>query len=159
MQTITEKMGIHKQWYEQAKLLKTPKELKEFMERLINDYSHDYGTIVHAICASMLGAYYVIENSPQGGITGFQAGCIGWKMVEKFMGINFPARIISFENMLYPQYEDKFTTISLEIWKILQEKAKEKLEKEKLSEKMKAHLESIVKGEVPFGWKVKKVGK
>ncbi len=156
MQAITEEMGIHKQWYEQAKLLKTSEELKEFVDKLINDYSHDYGTIVHAICASMLGAYYVIENSPQGGITGFQASCIGWKMVKKFMMVKSPARILEFENMLYPYSEDVFTTVPLKTWKFLQEKAREKLEKEKLSERMKAHLESIVEGKVPFGWKVKK---
>ena len=81
MKTITEEMKIHEEWYKQAKE-QTLETLPAFLNHLINDYGHDYGTICHAIAAGAIGAAYALERSPQGGITGFQAGCIMWCFIR-----------------------------------------------------------------------------
>ena len=59
--------------------------------------------------------------------------------------------------MLYPQYEDKFEkTIRSNTWRALQEQAKKNLEdSEHVHPAVIAHWESIVRGEVPFGYKVR----
>lgn len=72
---ITEELGLHKEWYEEAKK-QTLNTLPAFVSNLVENYSHDYGTICHAITAAALGAANAVEESPEGGITGFQANCI-----------------------------------------------------------------------------------
>jgi hypothetical protein len=82
-------------------------------------------------------------------------------------------KILDYDNMLYPQYADKFEEykISKAIWENLQKTAKEKMDE---SDKAKAdneaglveydesacsevysHWKSIVDGKVPFGYVVK----
>ena len=43
-ETITEEMHLEKEWFEQAKKVKTVEELTAFVNHLLNDYNHDYGT-------------------------------------------------------------------------------------------------------------------
>ena len=47
-QQITEEQNVHKEWYEQSKT-QTLETLPEFLRHLTEDFSHDYGTICHAI--------------------------------------------------------------------------------------------------------------
>ena len=104
--------------------------------------------------------------SEQGGITGFQAGFIGWEMVKQFMSVgDCGLSLRDWENMLYPQYEDSFEkTIPRKIFEGLQEKAKERLAKadkdesingRSLHPEVRKHMESIVNGVVPFGYVIK----
>ena len=74
-QQITEEMGIHKEWMKRARDM-TMADLPEFLRELTEDYDHDYGTICHAIAAAAVAAAWSVERTPQGGITGFQAGAI-----------------------------------------------------------------------------------
>lgn len=105
---IKEEDGTHKAWMEKAKSLKTVQELTEFVEELTTKYGHDYGTICHAIAAAAIGAAHVVERSPQGGITGFQAGAVMWEIIRGW-GIwgKGPLEVIEWDNLLYPQYDDK----------------------------------------------------
>ena len=153
-QEITEDMGIHNQWFDDAKEIRVC-ELEQFVRHLIDDYKHDYGTIVHAICAAMDAAFHSIESCGQGGITGFQAGFIGWHMVEKFMNLgDGPKRIVTINDMLYPTCENKFRSIPKPWWDTLQSEAERLLHDHKDDEyvavQVRDHWQSIVDGKVPF---------
>lgn len=155
---ITEESGVHKEWKEEAKKVKTPEELAAFVHHLIDDYEHDYGTIIHAIFAASLAAYSAVEESPQGGITGFQAGCLMWMYIEEFGTFgDCGLRIIDFENLLYTQCSDKFQTITEKTWANVQEKARKQLGSGTLAHPdVLVHWKSIVDGVVPFGLTIKK---
>ena len=118
-------------WKERANEVNTPNELTDFVTSLINDYEHDYDTIVHAMWAAMLAAGNVINRSTQSGITGRQAKFIAWSAMDDLRGsVEGPKRILAYEDLLYPQYDDKFNTISEETHKWLIKKAEELLRKE-----------------------------
>lgn len=163
--TATTEQEFREQAYEIAKSVNTTDELAEFIN-FISNTPLDYGTAVYAQCAAMLAAQRVINQGEQGGITGFQAGFIGWEMVKAFMSVgDCGLSIRDWENMLYPQYEDRFEkTISREIFEGLQRKAKERLTKADEDEgingyslhlEVRKHMESIVNGVVPFGYVIK----
>lgn len=157
---ITEENHFENQWFMQAEtqILET---LPEFINHLINDYEHDYGTIVKATAAAMIATFHACNKSEQGGLTGFQAGFIPWFMMDKFWGESKVGRkVIDFEKMLYPQYEFKFEkTISPKIWNKLQEIAKEKMKEpaEMFHPSVREHISKIAAGQVPFGYTVKDI--
>lgn len=158
MQVITEKMGVHKDWYEDAKK-QTIDTLPAFLNKLTTEYSHDYGTICHAVAAAAIGAAWAIDHAPTGGITGFQAGAVMWKFIRhwNYSSNKTGLRIIDYDNFLYPQYHDKFQkTISLATWEAIQKEARRKLQKlpSHASGAVVEHLELICCGIVPFGYVV-----
>ena len=70
-------------------------------------------------------------------------------------------KIIDYDRMLYPQYEDLFEkTIGRDIFEKLQELAKEKLENAgkgyEVHPDVIAHWKSIIDGVVPFGYVLEK---
>lgn len=159
---ITEESGIHKAWMIEAKDM-TPEKLPEFIRKLTKDYQHDYGTICHAVAAAGVAAMNAINRSPAGGITGFQAGCIIWEVVRGW-GVfgQGPLRMVEYENMLYPQYEKNFRSISVETWEHLQKKARELIEDANVRAgsdlavhpEVLEHWKSVAAGKVPFGYLV-----
>lgn len=64
-------------WKEEARHIEVD-ELDGFVRKLITGYEHDYGTICHAVHAAMMAAFSSVNKSPTGGISGFQASCVGW---------------------------------------------------------------------------------
>lgn len=150
-EAITEAMGVHKAWYEDAKV-QTVDTLPEFMRHLAEDYQHDYGTICHALAAVAIGAAWAMERTPQGGITGFQAGAVMWEFIRHWnhSGDN-PMRLIDFGDLLYPQCSHKFVTISSETWAWAQERAKTLLAEGRGVPDVRAHWQSVANGVVPFG--------
>lgn len=152
---ITEEMGIHKEWFVEAKTI-TAETLPAFIKKLTGDYNHDYGTIVHAIVAAAIAAANAVDKCPSGGITGFQASCVMWGFITQWMHYeDTPLRLVNYEHMLYPQYEYDFEkTISPETWKWLQEKAAELLRTKGACDSVKVHWQSIVDGNIPFGYTV-----
>ena len=153
-QTITEEMKVHEQWYREAHDM-TLEKLPEFLRHLAEDYQHDYGTICHAISAGAVATAWAMDNSPCGGITGFQASCIMWGFIQhwSFKNNKCGLRLLNMDDLLYPQYEYKFQTISKKTFEIVQKEA-EKLLAEKAETahpKVAAHWLSIAAGNVPFG--------
>lgn len=157
-QKITEESGIHKAWYKEAESKKmTMKTLPAFLKKLTEEYEHDYGTICHAVTAGALATARAIDRSPGGGITGFQAGCIMWDFIKHWMHYKNPMRLVDYENMLYPQYETKFTCITPSTWKWLRGKAKQNLkEKQQAHPEVLKHWQEIANGVIPFGYNVTK---
>lgn len=154
---ITEESGVHKEWKVEVDDM-TMEKLPAFLRKLTEDYDHDYGTICHAIAAGAIATAKAMNRTPNGGITGFQAGCIMWQMAELW-GVwdKGPKRLLSYENLLYPQYSDKFRTIPRDTWEWAQAQAKEKLARddlENVSPNVVKHWKSIALGNIPFGLKL-----
>jgi hypothetical protein len=151
---------VLEQWHKDAKEVNTPADLAVFVGKLCNDYIHDHGTIVHARLAAMLAAQHVVDRSDQGGITGFQAGCLGWMLVKECLayGQEGSMRLLQFNDMLYPQHDDRFASDLMKgTWQDLQERAAKLLaQQDAASAKVREHWQSIVDGKVPFGWTVRK---
>jgi hypothetical protein len=128
---ITESLQIHKKWYEEA-AKQTPETVGDFVKGLMEDYEHDYGTICHAISAGAIAQAWAMNSHPQGGITGFQAGCVMWGFIREwtYQTNKTGLKILDFDKLLYPQYEDHFDkTITRGVWEKLQEQAKIKIDK------------------------------
>jgi hypothetical protein len=132
-----------------------------FIDKLNTAYEHDYGTICHALAAVAVQAAKKMNRQDSGGITGFQAGAVMWEFVRNWMHLEGPMKLVDYNNMLYPQYFSSFdTVINEDIWKYLQTKAQENLDKHLDSTSVSAdvlrHWNSIVAGVVPFGYVVQK---
>lgn len=158
MKNITEEMKIHEQWYKEAQDKDmTLETIPAFLKKLTTEYNHDYGTICHALTAGAIATMWAMNRTPQGGITGFQSGCIMWEFIRNWNGEKGPLRLIKYDEMLFPQYEDKFQkNISMNTWKYLQEEAKKNIDsKEHASLRVIHHWQSIADGIVPFGYAVK----
>lgn len=148
-------------WYEEARK-QTKDTLPAFLTRLTTAYSHDYGTICHAMAACAIAAATAVDRSPQGGITGFQAGAVMWEFIRNWSGRykDVPLRLVDYSNMLYPQYADHFDKIiSSDTHAWLQKKATEMLDErgdDAFHPEVLTHLKLISQGMVPFGYDVKK---
>ncbi len=153
---ITEDLHLEKEWHEEAKK-QTLKTLPKFIKHLMDDYVHSYGTIVKAMACAAYATILVCNNTPSRSITGFQASCLVWQIIHE-MGMfksESGSRILTFDDMLYPQYSNRFSCIDKDTWDKLQELAESKLEEDGVMHpNVKKHLQSIVNGTVPFGWKV-----
>jgi hypothetical protein len=155
MQQISENMGVYNEWYDKASKI-TIDELPEFLNKLMNNYHHDYGTICHALAAGSIATAWAMNNNPKGGITGFQAGAVMWEFIRHWMYKNNKTglRLLDYDNFLYPQYDNKFDkTIDQNTWKAIQKEAQEKISKTnneynqylKSCEKYKIDIEEFVK--------------
>lgn len=134
-------------------------DLPEVCHKILDGYYHTYSTIVDAIGACCIAAVCAADRSEQGGITGFQAGAVMWYFIRNFMyhGNEVGLRIVDYDDMLFPQYEDKFEkTIPRHIFESLQKVAKEKLENKvhHAHPLVVEHWQSIVDGKVPFGYTI-----
>ena len=148
---------VRKLWQAEAEE-QTLETLPAFLKKL-SEIEHDYGSIVVAMGAAALGAIRALNRSPQGGITGFQAGCL---MFEFIRGLNSeyrdaPLALLNFEWMLYPQYSPKFQKqFPKDVWEWVQNRAKAHLaESPDAHPEVLAHWRAIAAGEVPFGWQVR----
>ena len=130
-QAITEEMKVHEQWYKEAREMTLDK-LQEFLRHLTEDYQHDYGTICHAISAGAVATARAIDHSSAGGITGFQASFVMWGFIQHWIydSNKCGLRLLTMDDLLYPQYAHKFQTISRETFETVQKEA-EKLLAEK----------------------------
>ena len=146
-------------WFRDAKK-QTLDTLPAFHHHLMYDYKHDYGTVVHAIAAGAIASCYALNKTKQGGITGFQAGFLMWDFVKHWNHENNKCglRIIDYDDILYPQYENRFRpTISKDIWEAVKQQAEENLSTFDMSApfapapSVLQHWKSIVSGVVPFG--------
>lgn len=136
--------------------IKTEADLIAILDQ-INYYNHDYGTIVIGVSMAMMAAMkYVNRNAQHGGITGFQASCVAWELIQKLMMIKLPCKIVDYNHMLYPQYRPKFEkTISQEIFDHLKtEAARFLVETENADASVKLHWEKIKAGNIPFDYEI-----
>lgn len=158
LEQINEEMHLEEEWFEQAQK-QTVETLPKFISHIMCDYKHDYGTVCHAVAACALAGMWAADNTEQGGITGFQAGFVMWDIVKQtcYTGNKCGLKITNYDDILYPQYEEKFDRkISKRIWESLQNEAESRLKERAnaVHPDVKQHWQSIVDGHVPFGFKV-----
>lgn len=132
-------------------------DLINFLRYVKDNCNYGYGEAPRAMAQASLAVAWYLAN--EFGITGFQAGCVMWDFIRDWL---YPSnecgmRLIDFDNMLYPQYEDNFQkTINHETFEALQEKAKKLLaDREAAHPEVIKHWKSIVAGKVPFGYVIK----
>lgn len=132
-------------------------DLVNFLRYVKDNCNYGYGEAPRAMAQASLAVAWYLAN--EFGITGFQAGCVMWDFIRDWL---YPSnecgmRLIDFDNMLYPQYEDNFQkTINHETFEALQEKAKKLLaDREAAHPEVIKHWKSIVAGKVPFGYVIK----
>jgi len=154
-ETITEEMHLEKDWFKEAIKI-DEKGLLDFFTRIVHGYNHDYGTMCHAVAACALAAAWA--SCKEIGLSSFQAGFVMWDFIKNWTYTTNECglKIIDYDNMLYPQYSDKFDkNIDKDTWKAIQEKAKANLDKENFAcGSVIHHWKSIVEGYVPFGYRV-----
>ena len=140
------------------KEIKSFEELMDFLKYVEENCNTGYGTAPRAMAQAALAvSWYLCDKF---GITGFQAGCVMWDFIKDwcYSGNKCGLRIVDYDNMLYPQYDDKFEkTISPYIWDNLQKEAAINLKErsEHTHPRVIEHWKSIVNGNVPFGYSVK----
>ncbi len=135
----------------------TLEDLPVFVKKMM-DESLGYGSVCCAVAASAIAAAWVANKQEHGGITGFQADCVMWEFIRQwnYKSNRTGLRILDYDNLLYPQYEDYFDkTISLDCWRALQKEARYNIETGNATDRVRAHWQSIIDGTVPFGFLVK----
>jgi hypothetical protein len=154
---ITEEMGIHNEWYDEAKGV-TLDSLSAFISKLTNDYSHDLNTFPHALVAGMLATAAAINAGPEGGISQAQAHKVLGLFIRKWSKMEGPLKLTSWYGLLHPANEPQFTTVPDEVAKALVEQAKGLLAGDLTGTEPNVveHLKKIAAGEIPFGYKVAK---
>jgi hypothetical protein len=142
---------------EKRKDIKSFEELVSFLEYVKDNCNTGYGTAPRSMAQAALAVAWYLSS--EFGITGFQAGFVMWDFImdwhcsDNKCGMKF----VNYDDMLYPQHDYKFEkTISSDTWKSLQEQAAERLKERTYAHPdVIFHWQSIVDGNVPFGYSVK----
>lgn len=150
---------IRTEWMAKAEAVKSIEDVSLAIDQMTK-YQHDYSTCVYAVASAALAAATYVSR--QLGITGFQASCVVWDFIDGW-GVfeKGPKKLLSYENMLYPQYGHKFDKVINEAtWKWIQESAQKLIDDRHsgVHPAVLAHWQSIVAGNVPFGFTVKTEG-
>ena len=142
---------------DERKNIKTFDDLIFFLQNVKENCNTGYGEAPRAIAqAALATAWYL---SSEFGITGFQAGCVMWDFIRdwSFRDTKCGLKIVSYDDMLYPQYEYHFTDRALpaEVFETMQKEAKMLLaDYDYASPTVQEHWQSIVDGHVPFGYEL-----
>lgn len=143
---------------EERKSIDTFDDLVNFLRNIQDNYNCGYGEAPRAIAQASLAVAWYLAN--EFGITGFQASFVMWDFIKDwlFSSNECGMRLVNYDNMLYPQYEDKFQkTIAPDTFDALQNKAKRLIETDgdHAHPAVIEHWKSIAAGKVPFGYVVK----
>jgi hypothetical protein len=138
----------------------TPETLPSFISELMSK-DHDYGSVCVAMGLAAAATAFACNKheGARGGITGFQSGAVFWEFVRAWGSPTIGecgARMVNYENLLYPQYENDFKSITTETFEAVQKRAVELLaEKDTASPAVIAHWQTIALGQSPFGLPVR----
>lgn len=158
---VTEEMHLEKEWFKEA-TKQTVETLPAFINHLMGDYEHDYGTVVHAISACAIAAAWAADSTPEGGITGFQAGFVMWDFISQWSKPNNKCglKLVDYDDFIYPQCAYKYEkTLRANVWESIKKEAQSRLDEvikgypnEHAHPDVIAHWKSIVDGKIPFGY-------
>jgi hypothetical protein len=149
-----ENRDIIDSWYKRASEV-TPETFGELINELLHDYDLDYGAKIHAAAACTIAMFNACDDIF--GFSGFQSSASIMQVLYK---LNYPCnktgiRVLNYDDMLYPQYEDKFRSISRDTWKLLRKRAGELVDendKWTTDPSVFHHWSAISLGIVPFGY-------
>lgn len=156
-QIITEEMYLEKEWYEDAKQ-QTRESLPAFIEKMMNQYGHDYRTVCHAIAACTLATLDV--TAKEMGITGFQYSMIKLLVLRQafYPYTETALKIVNYDDMLYPQFQYKFEkVISRDTFDCIRKQAIKEMQERNpynVAREVWDHWTNIVCGIPPFGYTV-----
>lgn len=147
-------------WYEDARHV-TRENLNDFISSIMDRYDFDYGSYVYAITVCSIATAYACGQA----LSGYQASLVGLQFIEEWTYHNVKSglSIRNWDDMLYPQYVERFEKIiPKEIWINLQKEAKTRFDDiindtDRLKYTSRAvleHLKSIADGQVPFGYTI-----
>lgn len=109
---------------------KTEKELLEVIRNVIKYEGNSYGTAARSLTLVAEAAFNYIAHVF--GVTGFQASYAELSFFTRMRGIKSRIKILNYDDLLYPQYLEKFRITPEECIKEnaswLKEQAKQKLE-------------------------------
>ena len=120
---------LRKEWIATAKKAKID-QLPDVINSMLDGHEHDYGTICHVTAIAALAGANAVNNSEQGGISGYQAGAVMWEFIREFLYTSNKTglKITDYDNFLFPQYGYRFDrTIAADNWKELQKAAAENM--------------------------------
>lgn len=159
---------IKKTWFKECRT-QTIETLPAFMESVLNNDAVNwdrtdpdicYDMSVHAVAACALAAAWAANERAK--LSGFQASCVMWDFIRQwfFRDNRCGLRILDFDNMLYPQYEDRFDkTITQDTFDAIRKRANELWHihhgSNTVSYNVLRHWDSISAGIVPFGYRIK----
>ena len=148
--------NLKQKWKEESEKLDIDS-LGPWIKDITLNTKHDYNTVAEAVVAATLAASDTVGKTL--GITAFQHGWAGGQVLLRFQYSTNKAgiKIIDFDNMLYPQYGDRFDrTIDQNTWSSLQKEAKRLLSErgEDCHPDVKEHWQSIADGIIPFKYKL-----
>ena len=144
-------------WYKEAKHV-SKEDLGDFIDKMMSE-EHDYESYVHAIAACCVATMQACGTE----LTGYQASWIPLLFHLEVIGSGSISgiKILNYDDMLYPQNEDKFKVIiSKKVMESLKEEAKRKLEEHAdhmnryVSPKVLKHWIKLATGEPPYGLEV-----
>lgn len=104
---------IVESWYDQARNLGPHDSLDSFISDIVSKHNFDYGTCVHLVTATVMAA---MANMCKGlGLTGFQHDCVMHELLRRefSLGQKIGYRIQNLDDIIYPQYVEKLTTIHI----------------------------------------------
>ena len=117
-------------WFKEAKKCRLDDgSLQRFMDHIRNDYLHDYGTSARATAAAAFATANAFARYE--GLTGFQWSFVAMDVLGQML---FPDNklgftVIDYDDLLYPQYEYRFTErkISAEGAEMLKQEARDRI--------------------------------
>ena len=126
----TRDRNIWEGWFKAAKKCRLDDgSLAKFIDHLKNDYLHDYGTSARATSAAVFATANAFARHE--GLTGFQWSCVAMDVLGQmcFPDNKLGFTVIDYDDLLYPQYEYRFTErkISAEGAKQLKQEASRKI--------------------------------
>jgi hypothetical protein len=151
---IKESDGAQNEWYEVARK-QTLETLPGFLNHVLNDYSHDQQTVIHAMVAGCMGTISAMNAHPEGDISPAQAQNLLGLFIRKWAKIEGPAKIMSWAGFLHPGNESQVVEVPRGIAEWLSQTAQKAIADGKYQDEAhKAHLEKIAAGEMPWGYRV-----
>ena len=158
MLTETNEFEVRDMLREERRKIESFDDLVAFLQKVKDECNTGYGTAPRSIAQAALATAYFL--AVEFGISSFQAGRTMWDFIFDwtYRSNKCGLQIVDYDKMLYPQYNDQFEkTINKYVFESLQEEAKKLLEEhyEWTSPITISHWQSIVDGNVPFGYVVK----
>lgn len=122
--------NIWEGWFKEAKKCRLDDgSLAKFIDHLKNDYKHDYGTSARATAAAAFATANAFARYE--GLTYFQWSCVAMDVLGQmcFPDNKLGYMVIDYDDLLYPQYEYRFTErkISAEGAEKLRQEAKTRI--------------------------------
>ena len=101
-------------WFKEAQRCKLEDgSLQKFLDHLKNDYEFDYGTSARATAAAAFATANAFASYI--GLTGFLWSCAAMDILGRmqFPDNKLGYRVVNYDDLLYPQYQHRFTEIKI----------------------------------------------